>query len=71
MLESKEKSKPTPKTCWVTYKLQGLSTEKFLKIVEKIIEGEYTLIKPPAIEPEELEEFEEFEAADSDFINYN
>lgn len=71
MLESKEKSKPPPKTCWVTYKLQGLSTEKFLKIVEKIIEGEYTLIKPPAIEPEELDEFQEFEAADSDFINYN
>jgi|GEM_PF-1283295 len=71
MLESKEKSKPPPKTCWVTYKLQGLSTEKFLKIVEKIIEGEYTLIKPPAIEPEELDEFEELEAADSDFINYN
>ena len=71
MLESKEKSKPPPRTCWVTYKLQGLSTEKFLKIVEKIIAGEYTLIKPPTTAPEELEEFEEFEGADSDFINYN
>lgn len=71
MLESKEKNKPPPRTCWVTYKLQGLSTEKFLKIVEKIIEGEYTLIKPPAIEPEELKEFGEPELAEPDFISEN
>ncbi len=71
MLESKEKSKPPPRTCWITYKLQGLSTEKFLKVVEKIIEGEYTLIKPPVIELEELEEFEEFEVPEADFMNEN
>lgn len=55
----KERRRLPPKTCWITYGLQGLSTEKFLKVVQKIIEGKYTLLKPSEIEPEDLEPDEE------------
>jgi hypothetical protein len=30
---------------WVNYGLQGLSMEKFLRVVQKILKGEYSLIK--------------------------
>jgi hypothetical protein len=56
----KEKKKLPPKTHWVTYGLQGLSTEKFLEVVQKIIEGKYTLLKPSKIEPEDRETDKEF-----------
>lgn len=48
-----------PKTCWITYGLQGLSTEKFLEVVQKILDGKYILLKPPEIESENLEPGEE------------
>jgi hypothetical protein len=48
-----------PKTYWITYGLQGLSTEKFLEVVQKILDGKYILLKPPEIESENLEPDEE------------
>ena len=47
-----------PKTCWITYGLQGLSTEKFLKVVQKILEGEFILLKPQEIDLEDSEPIE-------------
>jgi hypothetical protein len=43
--ESKRRGLP-PKTCWITYGLQGLSTEKFLSVVQQILEGNLILLKP-------------------------
>jgi len=50
----------SPKTCWITYGLQGLSTEKFLEVVQKILDGKFVLLKPcePGWEnPEMTEEY--------------
>ena len=55
----RERKKLPPKTHWVTYGLQGLSTEKFLEVVHKILDGKYILLKPPEIESESLEPDEE------------
>ncbi len=44
-----ERRRLPPKTCWVTYGLQGLSTEKFLVMVQKILDGELVLLKPPDV----------------------
>lgn len=52
----RERRRLPPKTCWVTYGLQGLSTEKFLKVVQKILDGKYTLSKPTEIDPLDLED---------------
>jgi hypothetical protein len=48
-----------PKTCWITYGLQGLSTEKFFKVVQKILDGNLILLKPPEINLEDSELIEE------------
>lgn len=32
------------KRCWQLYSLQGLSTDKFAQVVEKILKGEYELM---------------------------
>ena len=55
----RERRRLPPKTCWITYGLQGLSTEKFLKVVQKILNGEHVLLKPPEIDLEDLETSEE------------
>jgi hypothetical protein len=55
----KERKRLPPKTCWITYGLQGLSTEKFLEVVQGILDGEFILLKPPEIESENLEPDEE------------
>lgn len=33
------------KTCWHLYSLQALNSEKFIKVVAKILKQEYMLIK--------------------------
>ncbi|KPK76500.1 MAG: hypothetical protein AMJ89_04045 [candidate division Zixibacteria bacterium SM23_73] len=55
----RERKRLPPKTCWITYGLQGLSTEKFLEAVQKILDGKYILLKPPEIESQSLEPDEE------------
>jgi hypothetical protein len=59
MSEGRKSRRLPPKTCWITYGLQGLSTEKFLKVVQKILEGKLVLLKPPEIDPEDSEPIEE------------
>jgi len=59
MIEERKRRKLPPKTCWVTYGLQGLSTEKFLKVVQKVLDGEFILLKPQEIGIEDLEPIEE------------
>jgi hypothetical protein len=51
-----ERRKLPPKTCWVTYGLQELSTEKFLKVVQNVLDGKVTLLKPAEIKFEERDE---------------
>lgn len=60
MSEGRKSRGLPPKTCWVTYGLQGLSTEKFLKVVQKILEGKLVLLKPPEIGIEDSEPIEEY-----------
>jgi hypothetical protein len=55
----RERKRLPPKTYWITYGLQGLCTEKFLEVVQKILDGKYILLKPPEIESEILEPDEE------------
>jgi hypothetical protein len=55
MSEGRKSRGLPPKTCWITYGLQGLSTEKFLKVVQKILEGKLVLLKPPEISLEDSE----------------
>ena len=57
---SRERKKLPPKTYWITYGLQGLSTEKFLKIVQRILKGKLVLLKPPEISIEDPETIEEY-----------
>jgi phage tail protein X len=45
MSKGRERKKIPPKLCWVTYGLQRLSTEKFLDVVQKILDGELILLK--------------------------
>ncbi len=52
MLDEREGRKLPPKTIWVTYGLQSLSTEKFLEVVQKILDGELILLKTPEVIPE-------------------
>ena len=59
MSEGRKSRGLPPKICWVTYGLQGLSTEKFLKVVQKILEGKLVLLKPPEIGIEDSEPIEE------------
>jgi hypothetical protein len=47
MAEVREVRRLPCKEVWVTYGLQGLSTDKFLEVVKKILEGKYILLKPP------------------------
>ncbi len=46
---AKKKKKPDyklpKKTCWHLYSLQNLNSEKFIKVVGKILKSEYMLIK--------------------------
>jgi hypothetical protein len=56
-----KKRKPLSRSYWITYKLQGLSTAKFLDVVQRILSGEYILLKPaerilenPEIKEEEI-----------------
>ena len=44
MLRVRKERRLPPKTFWVTYGLQKLSTEKFLKVVQGILDGEYILL---------------------------
>ena len=46
---SKTEFKPARpvKDCWFTHGLQTLSPEKFLKVVGKILNGEYVLLRFP------------------------
>jgi len=37
--------KNSEKTCWHIYSLQNLNSEKFIKVVNKILRREYILIK--------------------------
>ncbi|MCK4384775.1 MAG: hypothetical protein KAW52_00790 [candidate division Zixibacteria bacterium] len=55
----RERRRLPPKTYWITYGLQSLSTEKFLEVVQKILDGEHILLKPAEIDPEDLETGEE------------
>lgn len=41
----KDTFKLPKKTFWHLYSLQGLESEKFVKVVNKILKKEYTLIK--------------------------
>ncbi len=50
-----EERKLPPKICWITYGLQGLSPEKFLKVVQRILDGKLVLLKPPEIIPKDSE----------------
>jgi hypothetical protein len=59
MSEGRKSRGLPPKTCWITYGLQGLSTEKFFKVVQKILEGKLILLKPPEINCEDSELIEE------------
>ena len=56
----RERRKLPPKTCWITYGLQSLSTEKFLEVVQKILDGKYTLLKPPEVDTGDTETDEEY-----------
>lgn len=53
-----EEEKTSSKDYWITYKLQSLSTEKFLKVVQKILDGEHILLKPPEIDIGKAEKWE-------------
>lgn len=59
MSEGRKNRGLPPKTCWITYGLQGLSTEKFLKVVQKILDGKLILLKPQEIGNEDSEPIEE------------
>ena len=52
-LEKPKKS--LSKSYWVTYSLQSLSTEKFLEVVQKILDGEHVLFKSSEIHFENTE----------------
>jgi len=48
MPKKRKKSNPEKnheKTCWHIYNLQNLNSEKFIKVVNKILERKYILIK--------------------------
>jgi hypothetical protein len=60
MHESRERRRLPPKTCWVTHGLQGLSTEKFLRVVHQILEGNIILLKPLEPDRENPEMNEEY-----------
>ncbi|MGB8658132.1 MAG: hypothetical protein WCE90_10175 [Candidatus Zixiibacteriota bacterium] len=55
-----ERRRLPPKTCWVTYGLQGLSTEKFLKVVQRILDGKLMLLGAHRTEPESPQTIEEY-----------
>ncbi len=59
MSEARKSRGLPPKTCWITYGLQGLSTEKFLKVVQKILDGKFILLKPQEVDLEDSEPIEE------------
>jgi hypothetical protein len=63
MLKARKISRLPPKTCWITYGLQGLSTEKFLKVVQKILDGKLVLLKPQEGDLKDSEPIEECFAA--------
>lgn len=42
--EEKKENLNETKNCWHPYKLQSLSPEKFVQIVEKILKGELNLL---------------------------
>ena len=42
--EEKKDNLNETKNCWHPYKLQSLSPEKFVQIVEKILKGELNLL---------------------------
>jgi len=43
--KQKPEYKTPKKTCWHLYSLQALDSEKFIKVVAKILKSEYLLIK--------------------------
>jgi hypothetical protein len=59
-LKARKISGLPPKSCWVTYGLQDLTPDKFLRVVQKIIDGEYVLLKPQPSDFGNLEETEEY-----------
>jgi hypothetical protein len=59
MSEGRKNRGLPPKTCWITYGLQGLSTEKFLKVVQKILDGKFVLLKPQEVDLGDSELIEE------------
>jgi hypothetical protein len=61
MPEVKEENKPPVKRYWVTYKLQSLSTEKFLEVVNKILRGEHILLEPAQEEKDNSGSAEEYD----------
>ncbi|MCJ7577206.1 MAG: hypothetical protein MUO91_02015 [candidate division Zixibacteria bacterium] len=58
MSEGRKRRGLPPKTCWITYGLQGLSTEKFLKVVQKILDGKFLLLKPQEVDLEDSKPIE-------------
>jgi hypothetical protein len=59
MHEKRKSRELPPKICWITYGLQGLSTEKFLKVVQKILDGKLILLQPQESGIEDSEPIEE------------
>ncbi|MEZ5357918.1 MAG: hypothetical protein R3F48_03745 [Candidatus Zixiibacteriota bacterium] len=43
--KKKESYKKPKKSCWHLYSLQTLSSEKFIKVINKILRKEFMLIK--------------------------
>lgn len=39
------------KKLWVAYRLQSLTTDRFIRITNKILQGEHGLVKLPATQP--------------------
>ena len=40
------------KKLWVSYRLQSLTTERFISITNKILRGEHGLVKSAAVPPQ-------------------
>jgi hypothetical protein len=60
VLDLKKERRPLDRKRWITYRLQGLSTEKFIKAVEAILSGQDILLKPPEVDSGAEEESGQF-----------
>jgi len=65
VLDLKKERRPPDRKRWITYRLQGLSTEKFIKAVEGILRGEDILLKPPQNDSRDEEESRQFVVTDN------